>query len=96
MDVNGVRRSGVVVPVGRARAAYEAIVRQRVDPGILEIDKETNEFRTRVFPIPANGHKRVWMTTMQRVEPGEVKSALLRLSDLLSLLGAGKVTLRGS
>ena len=73
MDVNGKRRSAVVVPAKRGRIAYEEIVAQKVDPGLLEVDEVKNEFRTRVFPIPANGVKRVWITTMQVVEEGEVE-----------------------
>jgi len=73
MDVNGVRRKGVVVPKKRGRIAYETIVARGVDPGLIEVNEVTNEFRTRVFPIPAKGMKTVWITTVQTVEGGEVK-----------------------
>ncbi|YCM43193.1 VIT domain-containing protein [Verrucomicrobiaceae bacterium 227] len=72
MDVNGKRRSAVVVPAKRGRIAYEEIVARKVDPGLLEVDEVKNEFRTRVFPIPAKGEKRVWITTVQLVDAGEV------------------------
>ena len=57
MDVNGQMREGVVVDANRARRAYEEIVSQRIDPGILE--KTSTGFSTRVYPIPANGSKTV-------------------------------------
>ena len=73
MDVNGVRREGVVVPKKRGKFAYETIVSRGVDPGLIEVDEVTNEFRTRVFPIPRNGNKTVWITTVQVVEAGEIR-----------------------
>ena len=73
MDVNGVRRDGVVVPKKRARFAYETIISRGVDPGLLEVDEEANEFRTRVFPIPGKGTKTVWIRTVKLVEAGEVQ-----------------------
>lgn len=72
MDVEGVRREGVVVPKKQARHAYETIVRRGVDPGLLEVNKATNEFRTRVFPIPAKGFKTVWITTVRMIDAGEI------------------------
>ncbi len=42
----------------KAREIYESIVRKRKDPALLEyIGRDT--YRVRVFPIPANGTKRV-------------------------------------
>ncbi len=72
MDVNGVKRNGVVVPKKQARFAYETIVSRGVDPGLIEVNEVTNEFRTRVFPIPAKGDKTVWITTVRLVNEGEV------------------------
>jgi hypothetical protein len=45
MEVNGKRRSAVVVPAKRGRIAYEEIVAQKVDPGLLEVDEMKGEFR---------------------------------------------------
>ena len=58
MDVNGALREGVVVEKDKGRQVFEDIVRRNVDPGLLE--KTTgNSFRARVYPIPAQGSKRV-------------------------------------
>ena len=73
MDVNGIKRKGVVVPKKQAKIAYETIVRRGVDPGLIEVNEVTHEFRTRVFPIPAKGTKTVWIRTVQSVEEGEVR-----------------------
>lgn len=49
---------GRILDRNEARNIYESIVRQRKDPALLEyIDRNT--FRARVFPIPANGDKRI-------------------------------------
>jgi hypothetical protein len=58
LDINGVLREGVVVEKAKARVAYESTVRRKVDPGLVEKTKGNN-FRTRIYPIPAKGFKRV-------------------------------------
>ncbi|MEM7037569.1 MAG: VIT domain-containing protein, partial [Bacteroidota bacterium] len=58
MDLEGKMREGVVVEKNKGRKAYESIVRQAVDPGLLE-QTEGNNFKARIYPIPANGNKRV-------------------------------------
>ena len=58
LDINGKMREGVVVEKEKARVAYESIVRESVDPGILE-KTSGNNYRTRIYPIPANGYKKL-------------------------------------
>lgn len=58
MDVNGALREGVVVEKDKGRQVFEDIVRRKVDPGLLE-KTSGNSFRARVYPIPAQGSKRV-------------------------------------
>jgi hypothetical protein len=58
MELNGKLREGVVVEKEKGRRTFESIVRRRVDPALLEMTKGNN-FRARVFPIPANGYKRI-------------------------------------
>jgi tetratricopeptide (TPR) repeat protein len=58
LDINGTLREGVVVEKAKARAAYENTVRKNVDPGLVE-KTAGNNFRTRIYPIPAKGYKRV-------------------------------------
>lgn len=58
LEVNGAMREGVVVDKQTARVAFEDTSRQRIDPGLAEITAG-NVFRTRLYPIPAQGSKRV-------------------------------------
>lgn len=49
---------GKILGKGEARSIYESIVRRRKDPALLEyIDR--NAFRASVYPIPADGDKRI-------------------------------------
>ncbi|MFA5590592.1 MAG: VIT domain-containing protein [Lysobacteraceae bacterium] len=58
LEVDGAMRQGVVVPKQTARVAFEDISRQQIDPGLAELTRG-NVFRTRLYPIPARGSKRV-------------------------------------
>jgi len=54
LDINGKLRSAVVVENQKAKQVFESIERRRVDPGLLE-KTEGNNYRTRIYPLPANG-----------------------------------------
>ena len=58
LDVNGRMTDGVVVEAQEARIAFETEVRRGIDPGLVEWVRGNN-FRTRVFPIPARGRRTV-------------------------------------
>jgi Ca-activated chloride channel homolog len=58
LEVGGKLRQGVVVEKETARVAFEATERRGIDPGLAELTRG-NVFRTRLYPIPANGSKRV-------------------------------------
>jgi Vault protein inter-alpha-trypsin domain/SLBB domain len=58
LDVNGNMREGVVVEKQRARNAYESVKRRMIDPGIVEREAG-NIYRTKVYPVPAKGTKRL-------------------------------------
>jgi tetratricopeptide (TPR) repeat protein len=58
MDVNGKMREGVMVDKDKGRRAFERIVRQGIDPGLLEMTRGNN-YKARVYPIPANGRKSI-------------------------------------
>ena len=49
---------GKILTRDEAKDIYERIVRQRRDPGILEYIGK-NMFQARIYPIPANGEKRI-------------------------------------
>ncbi len=56
LDINGSMVDGVVVEKEKGRQVFEKIVRQGIDPGLVEYTKG-NTFKTRVFPIPAQGSR---------------------------------------
>ena len=58
LEVNGALREAVAVEKERALHAYETIKSQMIDPGIVE-RQAGNVYRTRVFPVPANGTKQL-------------------------------------
>ncbi|WP_300672357.1 VIT domain-containing protein [Soonwooa sp.] len=57
LDVNGKLRDAVPVEKAKAKEVFESVERRKVDPGIIE--KVENSFRTRIYPIPANGTRMV-------------------------------------
>lgn len=58
LDVNGEMVDGVPVEKQKARIAFEKETRKGVDPGLVE-HVTGNNFRTRVYPIPAGGSRTV-------------------------------------
>ena len=58
LDIDGALREAVPVPKEKGRVVFEEIERRRVDPGLLE-KTAGNNYRARIFPIPANGTRHV-------------------------------------
>jgi tetratricopeptide (TPR) repeat protein len=58
LDIEGNMIDGVAVEKHKGRQVFEKIVRQGIDPGLIEWTKGNN-FKTRVFPIPANGSRTI-------------------------------------
>ena len=78
IDVNGVLVDGVVVEKEKARIAFENEVKKGIDPGLVEQVKG-NAYRTRIYPIPAQGTRqiRVVYTTPLTIAPnGDAALAL--------------------
>jgi hypothetical protein len=61
LDINGVLVDGVIVPKEKARVAFETEVRRKFDPSLVEHVKG-NLYRTRIFPLPAKGERRLRLT----------------------------------
>ena len=66
LDINGKLRNGVVVEKEKGRQVFESIVRRNIDPGLVEMTA-ANSFKTRVYPIPAKGSRRVVISYEQEV-----------------------------
>jgi len=58
LDINGKMRDAVPVEKAKATEVFESIQRRRVDPGLLE-QVEGNNFRTRIYPMPAKGTRTI-------------------------------------
>lgn len=78
MDVNGRLREGVVVEKDKGRQVFDTIVRNAIDPGLLEWTKG-NTFRARIYPLPARGYKRVIIAWEQELDEAGSAGLLYRL-----------------
>lgn len=58
LDMEGKLREGVVVEKAKGRVAFENTIRMKIDPGLVEKTKGNN-FRTRIYPLPANGTRHI-------------------------------------
>ncbi len=67
LDVEGHLREGVVVEKARGTQIFEEVVRKEIDPGLLEMTRGNN-FKARIYPIPANGYKRLVIAYEQELD----------------------------
>ena len=58
LDIEGKMRDAVPVEKAKATQVFEEIQQRQVDPGVLE-RVEGNNFRTRIYPFPANGTRTI-------------------------------------
>ncbi|MCB9232183.1 MAG: DUF2135 domain-containing protein [Bacteroidia bacterium] len=76
LDVNGQMREGVVVEKEKGEMVFESVVRRNIDPGLLEWTKGEN-FKARIYPIPAHGHKRLLIAFEQELKSLETGNLYL-------------------
>lgn len=67
LDIAGRMRVAVPVEMGKGRVVFEAIERRGIDPGLLE-QTAGDQFRLRVYPIPAIGERHVRISIDQSLE----------------------------
>lgn len=77
LDVNGRLRDAAAVPKARGQEIFEDIRRRRVDPGLLEATTG-NQYKLRVYPIPAQGERRV-VITINETLPRQRDAGVLRV-----------------
>jgi tetratricopeptide (TPR) repeat protein len=58
LDINGKMREAVPVEKAKATEVFENIERRNIDPGLIE-KVEGNNFRTRIYPLPAKGTRTI-------------------------------------
>jgi hypothetical protein len=73
LDINGKLRDAVPVEKEKATQVFESIERRKVDPGLLE-KVEGNNFRTRIYPLPAGGNRTVRISYDEILQPGLVNT----------------------
>ncbi|MDO1500853.1 carboxypeptidase-like regulatory domain-containing protein [Winogradskyella maritima] len=66
MDLNGNLRDAVIIEKELGRVAYENTIAQHIDPALLEKTKGNN-YKVRVYPIPAKGYKRIVISYEQNL-----------------------------
>ncbi len=87
MKINGAWMEAEVVERQRARRAYEDFLHRKQDPALME--KEAgNEFRARIFPIPAKGVKDIIISYSQELPASGARYTL----PLRGLPAIGSVT----
>ncbi|WMW81581.1 VIT domain-containing protein [Undibacterium cyanobacteriorum] len=67
LDIGGKMRDAVPVEKAKGRQVFEEIVRRGVDPALLEMT-QGNNFKLRVYPIPARGTRTVQLRIMQNLD----------------------------
>ncbi len=93
LDVNGRLRDAAAVPKARGQEIFEDIRRRRVDPGLLEATAG-NQYKLRVYPLPAQGERRV-VITINETLPRQRDAGVLRVPlAFASAVGQLQVSVR--
>lgn len=79
LDINGKMREAVPVEKAKATEVFESIERRRVDPGLLE-KVEGNNFRTRIYPLPAKGKRTIIIAYEEELKFGKAQSLTYHLT----------------
>lgn len=102
LDVGGQMIEGVLLDQLEARRAYEAQVRQNIDPGLGEVSRSF-QFSTRIYPIAPGSGRTVRVRFVTALEPGrgyrlplDSGAKIGRLSVSVSGSSAGDVRLPGA
>jgi hypothetical protein len=72
LDIDGKLREAVPVDKAKGQQVFEDVIRQRIDPALLQVTAGNN-YKLRVYPLPAQGTRRV----------------LIRYAESLPVAGAG-------
>jgi tetratricopeptide (TPR) repeat protein len=78
LDFDGKWRSAVPIEKVRGQEILEEIIRSRIDPALLEAT-QGNNYKLRVYPIPAHGERKVSLSISERLSEKRDGTALLRL-----------------
>lgn len=92
LDIDGKLRQAVVVEKDRGQQVFEDISRTRVDPALLEVTRG-NQYRLRIYPLPAKGKRTVQLQIDQTLIPNQTGQYLFRAPLQFGML-AGKLDAR--
>lgn len=67
LDINGRMRNGVVVPKQKAKMVFDDVVRRGIDPALLE-KTQGNNYKLRIYPLPAKGERKIRITFDQTLK----------------------------
>lgn len=108
LDIDGEWRAAVPVDKARGQQVFEDVTRARVDPALLEAT-QGNNYKLRVYPLPARGTRRVALQLAQGLPAVPGSAAALRfhqplgfaasagqLSVELQVAGVSPALLKGS
>ncbi len=79
LDFDGKWRAAVPVEKAKGQEVFEDVTRARIDPALLEAT-QGNNFKLRIYPLPANGERRVSLTISERLPTGSDGAAMFRLA----------------
>ena len=79
LDIDGAWRDAVPVEKDKGRQVFDDVTRQRIDPALLEAT-QGNQFKLRVYPLPAGGQRRVRLTITERLQTDASGHATWRLN----------------
>lgn len=78
LDIDGKWRPAVAVDKVQAQAVFEDVTRARIDPALLEAT-QGQYYKLRVYPIPAQGERKVSLTLVEQLPVGRDGAAHWRL-----------------
>ncbi|HNP54601.1 MAG TPA: VIT domain-containing protein, partial [Ferruginibacter sp.] len=67
LELNGQYREGSIEERWKANRAYSTVVGKRIDPALLQKDWD-NQYRLNVYPVPAQGSRKVKFIIQQAME----------------------------
>ena len=88
LDIKGELRAAVPVDKVKGQQVFEDVSRQRIDPALLE-KTQGNNYKLRVYPLPANGSRRVVLEideTLTANRNGSSYRLPLQFAEKVSLL----------
>jgi len=83
LDFDGKWRAAVPVEKARGQEIFEDITRGQIDPALLEAT-QGKHYKLRVYPLPAQGQRKVSLSISEQLSPRADGSTVLRLPLALS------------